>query len=933
MLSRLEADGSARRRLERPRPRGPRRPGRARGGALGRRRPAASGRVANVSGPGRRLPPLDRRRGVPRDRPRADAGAAAGPGPDARRRAQRLRQVELRRGARGPPHRRQPALEGARRRLARGLAEPPPSRGVARRDVPRRGRARTVRGVAPLGAGGGVRGRRGGGPARRQAERPTSSPWAGPRPCAPIAPSSPTTSWARSSTRGPRSSTTPSPRSWGSRTSSRRWAPSRRPGAPARRPSRTRPTRGAACSSGCASVDDARARQVVAALEGKEWDLGAVDEVLAGVASPGAGAAEVDVLRGIASLEPPDPARVAAAVAEMRGAAAAVRSARETAAARSRDAAALLESALQYHAAHGDGDCPVCGRKGALDGAWSAKQREAAARLREAAREADAVHERAEAARRQWEGLVTLKADAFTRAAEVGLDLGELVEALGTWVEAGAITDLGALADHVESASGPLREAVVRLRDSARAELGRKEDAWRPVAVEVAAWLAGAREAVRGAADLKRLKSAEAWLKKAAAGIRDDRFAPIAEKAAADLGAPPPAEPRRARADPAHRRGHAAPRGPRRHRRRRRGRGPGGHEPGRAALARPQPLRPARHAPREPLPLHRHRRPGAVDGPGPGRRPGPRPRERLRRPPGRGLHPRRPAAGSGAPPRHRRRDHRGDAHGTRRSWSCAGPSIPSGATSRTPSRWPARPTSRRRRRPGWCRGCVASASRPRAWRWCVGGGSAAGSPTPRSSGPWATRSASMRLRGPRALRRRRAQRGTCSPAWSARPERPLAEALEQCDEGAGEADAAAAVELVRQAEQARGVAPGAGLRSHDGEPRDLLDLADGLLRRADPATAGLWPRASALLALAGPGGERAPAVGAPRARSPGLLDADPAHLPAELPGGREARRPRRPRLVGPEPRLPPPRVRARADGRRARSPGSAVVGELVEHAG
>ncbi len=41
-----------------------------------------------------------------------------------------------------------------------------------------------------------------------------------------------------------------------------------------------------------------------------------------------------------------------------------------------------------------------------------------------------------------------------------------------------------------------------------------------------------AREAERGAADLKRLKAAEAWFKKAAAGIRDDRFAPIAEKAA-----------------------------------------------------------------------------------------------------------------------------------------------------------------------------------------------------------------------------------------------------------------------------------------------------------------------------------------------------------------------------------------------------------------
>ncbi len=279
-------------------------------------------------------------------------------------------------------------------------------------------------------------------------------------------------------------------------------------------------------------VDDTRARQLAAALEGREWDLVAVDEVLAGTPSPGAAAAELDVLRGIASLEPPDPARVAAAVAEMRGAAAAVRSALGTTAARSRDTATLLDLALLYHAQHGESDCPVCGRAGALDGGWNTRQRKAVARLRDVAREADAVHERAEAARCQWEGLATLKADALTRATEAGLDLGGLVEALGAWVKAGSITDLGELASHVESASGPLRDAVVRLRDSARVELARKEDAWRPVAVEVAGWLAGAREAVRGASDLKRLKSAEAWLKKAAAGIRDDRFLPIAEKAA-----------------------------------------------------------------------------------------------------------------------------------------------------------------------------------------------------------------------------------------------------------------------------------------------------------------------------------------------------------------------------------------------------------------
>jgi recombinational DNA repair ATPase RecF len=279
-------------------------------------------------------------------------------------------------------------------------------------------------------------------------------------------------------------------------------------------------------------VDDERARRVAAAIEGKEWDLAAVNGVLAGASSSGAVSAEAEVVRAIAGLEPPDPERVADAVAEMRGAARALTSALGTTAARSRDAANLLELALAFHAAHGDGDCPVCGQKGALDGAWGKRQKPALARLREAAREAEAAHKRAEAARRRWEDLAILKGDALQRASEAGLDLRELVAALEVWVRARSIDDLGYLANHVESASGQLREAVLRLREAARARLESREDAWRPVTGEVGNWLAGAREAVRRAADLERLKPAEAWLKKAAAGIRDDRFGPIAEKAA-----------------------------------------------------------------------------------------------------------------------------------------------------------------------------------------------------------------------------------------------------------------------------------------------------------------------------------------------------------------------------------------------------------------
>jgi hypothetical protein len=44
------------------------------------------------------------------------------------------------------------------------------------------------------------------------------------------------------------------------------------------------------------------------------------------------------------------------------------------------------------------------------------------------------------------------------------------------------------------------------------------------------------------------------------------------------------------------------------------------------------------------------------------------------------------------------------------------------------------------------------------------------------------------------------------------------------------------------------VAAGAAL-SEGASPGELLEMADRLLRHPDPSTAGLWPRASALLAL------------------------------------------------------------------------------------
>src|SRR4029079_4424117 len=65
------------------------------------------------------------------------------------------------------------------------------------------------------------------------------------------------------------------------------------------------------------------------------------------------------------------------------------------------------------------------------------------------------------------------------------------------------------------------------------AELPTREDRWRPLAVQLASWVPVARDAVRGNAAISAIKSAEKWLKDTAGALRDERFAPIADRAQA----------------------------------------------------------------------------------------------------------------------------------------------------------------------------------------------------------------------------------------------------------------------------------------------------------------------------------------------------------------------------------------------------------------
>jgi recombinational DNA repair ATPase RecF len=280
------------------------------------------------------------------------------------------------------------------------------------------------------------------------------------------------------------------------------------------------------------ALDDERARGAAQALGGKKWDLEAAERAVAGAAAAADAQGDLDALRRLASLELPDHDRAVALAGELRAAARQLQEASATAAARARMAADLIEGALGYHEAHGDGDCPVCGRPDALHASWRAERQSEITRLRQAAGAADAAHRRAEAARRAAGGAVAAPSPALLgRADALGIDAAPVRAALEQWERGRGATDPDTLATHLETALPPLRTAFAALAGTARAELERREDTWRPVAAELAAWLPRGR-AARGAAEsVKLLRAAEDWLKRATGQIRRERFAPVAAKA------------------------------------------------------------------------------------------------------------------------------------------------------------------------------------------------------------------------------------------------------------------------------------------------------------------------------------------------------------------------------------------------------------------
>jgi ABC-type Mn2+/Zn2+ transport system ATPase subunit len=266
-----------------------------------------------------------------------------------------------------------------------------------------------------------------------------------------------------------------------------------------------------------AGVDDPRASAVLAATARRVVDLEAVAAV---VASPVGLDEDLDGLRRLAAVEPPDVDALSAAAERVRAAVAGVTSLAGSDAGDALRVAELLHAAMEIHGHRGDGACPVC-KTGVLDSAWRSAAVVEEERLRAAAASALTARRELEAA--------TAAARALLRPPPAGVS-GHAFEQWAAWAGYSASGSGDELAAHLDSAAG-FAAAVTELAVAAAAEVAAREDRWRPFAGPVAAWLVAAETAVRQAPLVKQVKAAEDWLKAVEGDIRNERFEPLAKAA------------------------------------------------------------------------------------------------------------------------------------------------------------------------------------------------------------------------------------------------------------------------------------------------------------------------------------------------------------------------------------------------------------------
>lgn len=267
-------------------------------------------------------------------------------------------------------------------------------------------------------------------------------------------------------------------------------------------------------------VDDERARLVEKHLQARQIDVDAISRTALGSGEPSRTGTS---LSAVTAIELPTAEAVADAVTQLASATTRLLGAATADAASGSRLLEILTLASKFT----DGDdcsCPVCG-EGELDEQWRVRTQQRIAEIRARTTElAEAEHQHATAlvtARQLIRPLPMILANCPIESAEV-------VHAWKEWAELIAVEPT-VLPTQLPDRHRRVREALADLQQRAHTETARLDNVWSPLARQIAAWVDSATACVGAADELKTVKAAEAWLKNAAVGLRDERMRPLTE--------------------------------------------------------------------------------------------------------------------------------------------------------------------------------------------------------------------------------------------------------------------------------------------------------------------------------------------------------------------------------------------------------------------
>lgn len=275
-----------------------------------------------------------------------------------------------------------------------------------------------------------------------------------------------------------------------------------------------------------ASSTDERAALLVKLLKKHVRPLDDVQAVVtgAGQSQPHA----VRELGALSDVELPSVTDIESSAATLRAAAEAVRRSEVEMVAQTSTRIDLLHKALDYYTHGGDSDCPVCG-EGRLDAAWADHTRASINQGEASVSEYRVATTELKSTRAAVDALI-----ARLQPASVIPDVNlPSLDAYNTTAERArnAPADHVACAGHLETTVLEAVGVAESLRSEAAEALTVREDAWGPLAAQVAAWIPGERQAQESDEQYRAANAAKNWATKQGAEFRNLRLKPIAAQA------------------------------------------------------------------------------------------------------------------------------------------------------------------------------------------------------------------------------------------------------------------------------------------------------------------------------------------------------------------------------------------------------------------